>query len=62
MSRYRPVSDTEASALSLAVVGIPFPAICEELLSYFNEQETHLKATGYLQTWVQDGLITALNY
>ena len=62
ISRYRPLSEAEAAVLSLAVIGIPFPAICEELLNHFNEDETPLKAIGFLQTWVQEGLISMFHF
>ncbi|PCH85581.1 MAG: DUF2063 domain-containing protein [Piscirickettsiaceae bacterium] len=62
ISRYRPLSEAEAAALSLAVVGMPFPTICEELLNHFTEDETPLKAISFLQNWVQEGLISMFHF
>ncbi|MBL4783669.1 MAG: putative DNA-binding domain-containing protein [Porticoccaceae bacterium] len=58
ISRYRALAKPEAAAISLAVDGLSFPAVCEELLNYFDEDETPVKAIGFLQTWIQEGLIT----
>ncbi|MEO1889481.1 MAG: DNA-binding domain-containing protein [Cycloclasticus sp.] len=62
ISRYRPLSEPEAAALNIAVKGDSFPTLCEELLNHFDEDETPIKAIGFLQTWVQEGLISKFNH
>jgi len=62
ITRYRPVLNEEASALAFARQGQSFPAICEALLDYFSEDEVPVKAITFLQTWMQEGLVSKLHY
>ena len=61
ITRYRSLSADETDALSLVAQGKSFPEVCEQLLSYFEEDEVPLKAVAYLQAWVQEGLIINLD-
>ncbi len=60
VSRYRSLDEAERMALELAIKGRNYATICECLLSFFDEQETPLKALGYLQQWMHDGMVTGL--
>lgn len=62
ISRYRHLSEPEADSLALAIAGQSFPAICEQLLQHFDEENTPVKAIGFLQSWIQEGLISQFNY
>ncbi|MCX4186689.1 DNA-binding domain-containing protein [Methylophaga sp. OBS4] len=62
ISHYRPVDPAEQAALSAAVAGHSFAEICEVLLNYFSEEETPMKAIGFLQRWVEDETLCALYY
>jgi len=62
ITRYRPIVNEEATALSFARQGQSFPAICEALLDYFPEDDVPIKAITFLQTWIQEGLVSNLKY
>ncbi|ORU90918.1 MAG: hypothetical protein A6F71_08220 [Cycloclasticus sp. symbiont of Poecilosclerida sp. M] len=62
ITRYRPLSAAEATALAFARQGQTFAAICESLLDHFTEEEVPVHAITFLQTWVQEGLVSSLNY
>ena len=61
VSLYRALEEAELAVLTLAMAGGCFADQCEVLLEYFNEQETPLKAVGYLQQWISDEMVVELN-
>jgi hypothetical protein len=61
VSRYRALDNVELAALTLALSGGSFADICETLLEHFSEQETPQRAVGYLQQWLNDQMVTAIN-
>jgi hypothetical protein len=56
-SYYRPLSDSEASALDCARAGKNFSEVCEDLCRQMAEGETAAVAAGFLHRWVSDGLV-----
>jgi hypothetical protein len=56
-SYYRPLSDSEASALDCARAGKNFAELCEELCRQMAEEETAAAAAGFLHRWISDGLV-----
>jgi hypothetical protein len=61
VSHYRAMTEPEYAALNLAMKGEDFSAICEKLLSFFSEEETPMKAVGFLQSWIQEEMLSGLN-
>lgn len=61
VSHYRALESAELTALTIAISTGNFAEMCEALLEHFSEQETPLKAVGYLQQWVNDHMVTAFN-
>jgi len=60
VSQFRPLSDAESTALLLAMEGGGFAAICESLLSFYDEKQTPVKAVTFLQGWIQEQIICGL--
>jgi putative DNA-binding protein len=60
VSHYRALGAAEFAALELAMQGESFSAICERLLDFFSEEETPMKAVGYLQSWIQEEMLAGL--
>ena len=60
VSRYRALDNTELSALNVVMSGGNFADVCETLLEYFDENETPLKAIGYLQLWINNQMVSAI--
>ena len=56
-SYYRPLSDSEASALSCARAGKTFAELCETLSRQTAEEETAAVAASFLHRWISDGLV-----
>jgi len=61
ISRYRALDASELAALTVAMQAGNFGEVCESLLDYFGEEETPLKAVGYLQQWINDQMVCELN-
>ena len=61
VSHYRALDEAEYEALELAMQGEDFSAMCERLLDFFSEEETPMKAVGFLQSWIQDEMLSELN-
>jgi len=61
ISHYRALESAELTALSVAMSTGSFAEVCEALLEHFSEQETPLKAVGYLQQWINEQMVIALN-
>ncbi|MDH5426384.1 MAG: DNA-binding domain-containing protein [Gammaproteobacteria bacterium] len=60
VSRYRPLEEAELAALHCAISGASFAEVCEALLAYFDEQQTPLRAVGYLQQWINEQMVCQL--
>ena len=56
-SYYRPLSDSEASALDCARAGKNFAELCEGLCAQMEEEKVAATAARFLQRWVSDGLV-----
>jgi len=54
---YRPLSDSEASAMDCARAGKNFAELCEDLCRRMAEEETAAVAAGFLHRWISDGLV-----
>lgn len=61
VSRYRALESAELAALTVAMSGGNFADLCAALLEHFSEQETPQKAVAYLQQWINDQMVCALN-
>jgi len=61
VSHYRAMTEPEYVALNLAMQGEDFSAVCEKLLNFFSEEETPMKAVGFLQSWIQEEMLAGLN-
>ena len=61
VSRYRALQKAELAALTVAISGGSFADVCAVLLEHCSEQETPLKAVGYLQQWINDQMVCELN-
>lgn len=62
ISHYRPLDTAEHVALNLALQGENFAVICEALLDFFSEEETPMKAVSYLQSWINEEMLSGLDY
>jgi hypothetical protein len=62
ISHYRPLQAAEKAALTAALSGDNFAVICETLLAFFSEQDTPMRAIGFLQSWVQEEMLAGLDY
>ena len=62
VSHYRPLETAEQIALTKAVNGANFAEICESLLAFCSEEETPMKAIGFLQSWVQEEMISKISF
>jgi len=60
VSRYRALVEPEYEALKLAKEGENFSVICEKLLDFFSEEETPMKAVGFLQSWIEEEMLSEL--
>lgn len=61
VSRYRALEKPELAALTIAMSAGSFSDVCEGLLEYFSEEETPMRAVGYLQQWMNDQMVCELN-
>lgn len=61
ITHYRPLHQAEHVALTAMMAGATFADLCEHMLAYFSEQETPMKAIGFLQSWVQEEMLSGLN-
>lgn len=58
---FRSLEAPEAAALDLALRNATFGDICARLGSHFPEDEVPLRAVTYLRTWLQAGMLTAVD-
>lgn len=62
VSRYRALDAAELSALSVAMSGGNFADVCEALYEHFDEQQTPVKAIGYLQMWINEQMVSEIKH
>ena len=59
---YRSMDVDEAWAIEQALMGVPFPELCEGLCEWIDAEHAAGRAAGFLKQWVTDGLITQIEY
>ena len=57
MTNFRSLEPDEAVMLDAMIGGAPFPALCEALLPYVEEDQAPARAAGLLRSWVEEGMI-----
>ena len=57
VSHYRMLAPEEIAILALAMQGETFAVMCEKLLEFYNEEETPIKAIGFLQSWISEEML-----
>jgi hypothetical protein len=57
VSNFRSLEPDEAAMLGAMIEGQPFPALCEALLPYVEEDQAAARAAGLLRAWVEEGMI-----
>lgn len=62
ISHYRMLATAEIAILALAMQGETFAVMCETLLDFYNEEETPMKAIGYVQSWIAEEMLTGFDY
>jgi len=62
VSHYRVLSKAESLLIDLAIKGESFPVMCERLLDFFSEEETPMKAIGFLQSWIQEEMLSGFSF
>ncbi len=62
ISHYRMLETEEIAILALAMQGENFAVMCEKLLEFYNEEETPIKAIGFLQTWIAEEMLADFEY
>jgi len=61
VSHYRALENAELSALITAKTTGSFASVCEALLEHFSEEETPMRAVGYLQQWINEQMVCEIN-
>jgi hypothetical protein len=59
--RFRSIDPTEQRALAMASVGASFTTICQALAEGKGYAEASARAGAYLVSWIQDGLLMAID-
>ena len=62
VSNFRSLEQDEAAMLSAMIEGQPFPALCEALLPYVEEDQAAARAAGLLRAWVEEGMIGSFSH
>lgn len=57
MATFRPMAPDEAMMWDEMANGVPFSVLCEMLAMYAGEEEAPARAAGYLQGWIQSGML-----
>lgn len=60
VSRYRALEKAELTALTTAQSVGSFADLCVALMDHYSDQETPLRAAGYLQQWINDQMVCEL--
>ena len=62
VSNFRSLEPDEAAMLGAMVERPPFPALCEALLPYVEEDQAAARAAGLLRAWVEEGMIGSFSH
>ncbi len=62
ISNFRSLGPDEAAMLAAMIEGYPFPALCEALLPYVEEDQAAARAAGLLRSWVEEGMIGSFSH
>lgn len=62
MSNFRSLEADEAAMLDAMIEGRPFPALCEALLPFVEEDQAPARAAGLLRSWVEEGMIASFSH
>jgi Putative DNA-binding domain len=61
-SNFRSLEPDEAAMLAAMIERQPFPALCEALLPYVEEDQAAARAAGLLRAWVEEGMIGSFSH
>ncbi len=61
VSHYRPLAEAEKTMLILVLQGANFSELCEKLLDFFSEIDTPMQAVSFLQSWLQEEMLSTLH-
>jgi hypothetical protein len=61
-SNFRSLEADEAAMLAAMIERQPFPALCEALLPYVEEDQAAARAAGLLRAWVEEGMIGSFSH
>ena len=62
VSNFRSLESDEAAMLGAMIERQPFPALCEALLPYVEEDQAAARAAGLLRAWVEEGMIGSFSH
>ena len=62
VSNFRSLEPDEAAMLDAMITGQPFPALCEALLPFVEEDQAAPRAAGLLRAWVEEGMIGSFSH
>ncbi|HEY4170835.1 MAG TPA: DNA-binding domain-containing protein [Reyranella sp.] len=62
VSNFRSLETDEAAMLGAMIERQPFPALCEALLPYVEEDQAAARAAGLLRAWVEEGMIGSFSH
>lgn len=62
MTNFRSLEPDEAAMLDAMIEGRPFPALCEALLAFIDEDQAPARAAGLLRSWVEEGMIASFSH
>jgi hypothetical protein len=62
MSNFRSLDPDEAAILDAMMEGRPFPALCEALLPYVEEDHAPARAASLLRSWIEEGMVGSFSY
>ena len=62
MTNFRSLEPDEAVMHDAMIEGRPFPALCEALLAYVEEDRAPARAAGLLRSWVEEGMIASFSH
>lgn len=62
VTNFRSLEPDEAAMLDAMIEGHPFPALCEALLAFIDEDQAPARAAGLLRSWVEEGMIASFSF
>ncbi|NOQ94520.1 MAG: hypothetical protein GQ547_07800 [Methylophaga sp.] len=62
VTHYKMLATEEVAVLSLALQGKNFAVMCEKLLDFYSEEETPMKAIGFLQSWIAEEMLAGFKF